>query len=517
MRGTTKSRRMKYGSVSAALTILTVAAVVIANVIFTALCGRYGWYVDMSSDLMYKVTEDCKEYLDEYVISEVKKANDSEGGNEKVTILFCDDRENIESEITQNYILGSALEIQEMFPDYVEIDFLNIWENPSIARSYGITASTNVAFLYSDRHVVLSLADFYIFEAADTETPVAYNGEKRLATGMMRVVQENTPMCYLTVNHGETVEDYELMYMIADAGYNYTYLDLLNYDIPEDCELLITFNPTQDFTSNDNVSSVSETDKIREYMNNGGKYMVFVSADTFVSGGHENLEELLAEWGVRYMHSTGEDGIENCYTIKDSMHSTTTDGYTILAQNTPSGFGAEILKDITKPNVFGNSTCISPSDGFTLDPEGNYVSDAYGSTRTLTPLFVSDTSAEAWASGRVVAKATDDPFVLMSLTKQENAQGNTSYLLASASTEFGSESAMQSAVFGNSQTLSTILKYMGKENVPTNLTFKPFGDTDIDSITTAQSTTITIVLAAVPAAVILGTGIVILVKRKNAV
>ena len=75
----------------------------------------------------------------------------------------------------------------------------------------------------------------------------------------------------------------------------------------------------------------------------------------------------------------------------------------------------------------------------------------------------------------------------------------------------------QSAVFGNSQTLSTILKYMGKENVPTNLTFKPFGDTDIDSITTAQSTTITIVLAAVPAAVILGTGIVILVKRKNAV
>ena len=108
---------MKYGSVSAALTILTVAAVVIANVIFTALCGRYGWYVDMSSDLMYKVTEDCKEYLDEYVISEVKKANDSGGGNEKVTILFCDDRENIESEITQNYILGSALEIQEMFPD----------------------------------------------------------------------------------------------------------------------------------------------------------------------------------------------------------------------------------------------------------------------------------------------------------------------------------------------------------------------------------------------------------------
>ena len=61
-------------------------------------------------------------------------------------------------------------------------------------------------------------------------------------------------MAYLTVNHGETLYDNALLNLLTDAGYRYTYLDLMNFEIPEDCELLVTYNPAKDFAVNDGIS-----------------------------------------------------------------------------------------------------------------------------------------------------------------------------------------------------------------------------------------------------------------------
>lgn len=504
-----KSRRVKHGSVSVALTAVTVAAIVIINVILSVLSARYGLFFDMSAKRSYEVTEDCREYLEKYVISEM-----ADDGN-KMTFLFCDEKESIDDELTQKYIHDSALEIKDMFPDKIEIDYFNIYEQPSRAREYGVTSSSSVVVIYKDAFVALTLRDFYIFSASDSTTPLAYNGEKRLAAGMLRVVQKDTPMCYLTVNHGELVDDYELMYAIADAGYNFTYLDIFNHDIPDDCELLITFNPRQDLAAEGEMSSVSEADKIREYMSGGGKYMVFASADTFVSGGQKNFEQLLSEWGVEFMHSTGEDGTENCYNIKDPAHSTTTDGYTVFSEKASVGFGAQMLADMDKPCVFGNATSIGVSENYSADGNGNYRALVDGLTREMAPILLSYDTAEAWAGGRVVAEATDTPFSLMTMTRQTCENGETAYLVACASTEFASESAMQSVVFGNPSVFSSILKFMGKENVATSLTFKPFGETRIESITTSQSTAITVVLAVIPAIAVTAIGTVLLLKRKN--
>ena len=46
-------RALKFGSEAIIITLLTIAAVVILNVAFTALCYRYGWYSDMSANLEY--------------------------------------------------------------------------------------------------------------------------------------------------------------------------------------------------------------------------------------------------------------------------------------------------------------------------------------------------------------------------------------------------------------------------------------------------------------------------------
>lgn len=516
-----KSRKIRYGSVAVVLTLLVLVAVIIVNMIAAVLAGRYEWmYRDMKPNLIYSISDDCESYLSAHVFSVVDKTNNSlkAEGKQPLTleIIFCDDKENITADTTQKYIHNSVYEISELFPGYVSVDYLNIWEQPSIARSFGVSSTTDVICKFGDRFETMNLADFFVFDSADSSTPVGYNGEKIIASCLMRVTQEKSPMCYLTANHGETFGDYEFIRTVVEAGYTVGFVDLSMDEIPEDCDLLVTFNPKQDLIISDAVSSSSEVDKIDAYMNAGGKYMVFLSADTFVSGAHTNLESFLAKWGVKYMHKTGEDGIEECYLIKDSANSLTIDGYTVLSENATTGIGAQVMEGIGETNVFGNTTCLDFADGFTSDGKGNYVASVEGYQRTAFPLMVTHNTAEAWANGRAVARAADEPFVLMSMSTQTCENGKQAYLIASASTEFAGEAAMQSSVLGNNRTISRMLSYMGKDDAPVDLVFKPFGSTEIESLTTSTANLITVILAAVPALTCLIVGVVVLVRRRNA-
>jgi hypothetical protein len=56
---------------------------------------------------------------------------------------------------------------------------------------------------------------------------------------------------------------------------------------------------------------------------------------------------------------------------------------------------------------------------------------------------------------------------------------------------------------------------MGKDNAPVDLVFKPFGSTEIESLTTSTANLITVILAAVPTLACLIVGVVVLVRRKN--
>ena len=55
---------------------------------------------------------------------------------------------------------------------------------------------------------------------------------------------------------------------------------------------------------------------------------------------------------------------------------------------------------------------------------------------------------------------------------------------------------------------------MGREVVPINILFKPFADTDISDLTDADANRYTVLLSVLPAVVVTGAGIFVLVRRK---
>ena len=498
MATTASKKALRHGGVTVALTVLILVVVILLNASVTTLAMRYGWYVNMNPTLLYPVTDTCYDYLDEFVIPKAE---------EDIRIIFCDEEENIRADVTQSYVLNTAEELAAHYPDTVTIEYLNVWENPKIAREYGVTASTSVVVASGNESRVCTLRDFFLFPAGNTESPTAYNGEKRFAVAMKAVVSPDAPVAYMTLNHGESTEDYALMYALTDAGYMINYLDALSFEIPADCGLLVSYNPARDFTAVDGVSGISEIDKLDAYLQNGGKFMYFVSADTFAAGGFANIETYLAGWGVTFAHDKGAEGIEECFALRDTAHSITTDGYTLLGQIPAEGSAAAMMADVDGVLRAANATVIRVPESF-AKTNGDYVSG----TRTLIPLLRSYAGAEAWAAGRPVDR-TAEGYNMATLTTDSVGGGA---VLVFSSTEFAIEATLQGGGYGNAAFLLSALTAMGKEEVPVSLKSQPFSDTTIHIMTTAQARNITIALVAVPVLLVAAWGAIVLIRRKFA-
>ena len=57
------SRKFKYGSAATAFTVAFIAIVVIFNIIFSALARKYMWYVDLTKEQVYTLSEEAKEIM----------------------------------------------------------------------------------------------------------------------------------------------------------------------------------------------------------------------------------------------------------------------------------------------------------------------------------------------------------------------------------------------------------------------------------------------------------------------
>ena len=58
-----KTKHFRYGSAATAFTCAFIAVVIIFNIVFTALAGKYMWYIDMTNEEVFTLSEATKELL----------------------------------------------------------------------------------------------------------------------------------------------------------------------------------------------------------------------------------------------------------------------------------------------------------------------------------------------------------------------------------------------------------------------------------------------------------------------
>ena len=468
MNPVTFRKKARFGGLSVGLTIVLIAVVILVNVLFSAFANKFGWYVDMTGSALYSVSEDCIEQLGEGL----RRLAEPGGAVKPVRIIFLNSPDNLNAEVTQRYVYNTARTLENEFPDYIEVSWIDIWTYPESVRKYmdqmGKLQSTMVVVdCGTNGYRVLNLSEFFEFYAADSTTPIGYNGDERFASAILTLLSPDKRICYLTVNHGETYYDRQVLLTLVDAGYSLNYLNLLQEPIPADCDLLLLYNPTADLTVADGVSQLDERVKLDAYMQSGGDMMVFLSD----SVQHlPNLEAFLGDWNVTLQRHETEEGTSYPYMVKDPSASLTSDGSTILGAYAKEGKGAEWLSAMRDDShspivVFKNASSLKIS---TDNP-----------SVTACPLFTANEGSEAWSAGSLVSRG--ETYNLMTLSVNEAAGAN---LVVCTSSAFASENYFMSVVFGNREVLQRILTGMGKQDVLTDIDFKPFADTTIHSITT---------------------------------
>lgn len=560
-------RKLRYASTSVALTALIIGAIIALNVIFSAFAARFLWYVDLTPEQLFTLSDACFDLIENgdptiegssspiemvekfraenaaYNSENSLKKGDAGWRDEelKIEIIFCDEPDALEAELTQKYVYHTALELQDHFPEYIEVKCYDTVKNPSaVARfmktSLDYVSPTHVIVSCGSEYRKLTLRSFYMFDSTTADTPWAYNAEKKYSSAILAVTRTETPIACVTTNHGETMPSEDFIVTLEDAGYEVLPIDLSTEELPENCRLLVVCDPKADFLVNDGVSTIDEISKIDDFLDATNSMMVFMSPTSPVL---VNFEDYLAEWGIVYDRYTDAlTGITHPTLISDKSQSLTIDGYTIISEYELQGAGASLTQEMRsggtpKKVVFKDAMPITYSSHYTLShfaDESTGVAYDYASAyvdgrqREVYDVFSTSGAAEAYANGEVVARASDaEALKLMTLsverrTTQESNYttiDESSFVVACGSVEFLSEALIQSQAYGNSDLLLSVGRAVGQEPVPVGLTMTPFADTTIDTITSAEAKQYIVTLTVIPALTALIAGTVIIIRRRN--
>lgn len=557
-------RKLRYGGTSVAITALIIAAIIIFNVAFSLLTDRFRWYVDLTPDLHFTISDECMDLLRESDEGDDKDApiemidkfradnkayNEANGLSEgdegwrdediKINILFGMEKDELEADETTNYVMQNAEELRAEFPDYITTEYKDSKSNPTRFSKYlssntDTIATDSVIIECGTEYRINTLRSFFVF--VDGE-PYGYNGEKTFAAAILAVTRAEVPLACYTVNHGETIMAtdsdgnyiYSFFQVLEDAGYKYMPIDLSTQEIPEECRILITFDPKTDFLSgNDGISETSELAKLDAFLEDRNSYMVFVDPST---GELPQLEEFLADWGLAIRQPK-----EDVYRVRDSASSLLGDSSSVVAAYSNNvlmnGWSESLLNRPVAPMVvFEDAAALYFSSSYvrsTVTDEDAGISYTIAKNpsfprRTVFDLFTSSSSATAWAGDREVAAATKtDPFKLMMVSVESNYEqelyttmDDSAYVMLCGSTDFMLEKYIQSNVYGNNDFLLSSIHMAGREPVPTGLDFKKFANYEIESVTSEDATQYTVVLTVVPVFVALCAGVFVIVRRKN--
>ena len=546
-------QKLRYGSASLAITAAVLAVVVLFNVAVSALFVGQRWFIDMTPDRLYTLSDDAERVLGETIDS----ANETRDENDpvKVDIIFCADPDILCKNSYLKAVYYTALDLQKAYPDTVTVSTRDVWGNPSSVDEYRVSAhssiyQTNVIIASGTEFRVYNARSFYLYdEDSSSGEPWAYNGEKILIKAIMAVTRAEAPLCALTTNHGEpfaTAEGRakysEFVKVLERSGYDVIYLDLSKDAIPADCRLIVVFDPVSDFTYG---ADVNELSKLESFLRQTNSLMVFADADTPKL---PNLEEFLEPWGVKFQRIEGAN-----YEVVDPDSKLDGEGTTIVGQYETNGMGSVITKDLVEKGgspkvIFKNAMPIAYSDTYRIayqpaDEKTGEAGFSYGDyyknriSRKIFDIFTTTDAAFAYAKDQVTAnrvtgddgqlwKNADAPFKLMTVSRQmkdiaEGTAGSseylTSYVCAFGSTEFASNDVLSRNTYGNTDVLLETLRMVGREVELLGLDFKPLHDPSISTDHYAPTAPVvwTVVLILLPAITCVIGGCVVLVKRKN--
>ncbi len=559
-----KAQRRARRARSAALSVSVVLCVLALNILFSFVAYNQIWQIDETVTRyttrkgvsLYTPTEEFLDEIRNRVIPMVDEFNAERAarGEEPIAIniKFCMEEDKVAAADKMRILQYTARALEKEFPGKVKISYINIEQNPSAVQKYKATSSTNIyahqiIFEFGTEYRVRAY-DFFFLKNDETSTDHwAYNGEQKIASLLLALTRAESPVAAFITNHGEQLDKCQaLRRLVSRAGYDVIDIDLSKDDIPENCRLLISYDPQTDFMGLGNDAYVgvegepSEIDRLDSFLDKAYSFMLFIDKDTPEM---PVLEEYMEEWGITVSRGENADGESQNYTIRDQVQKLDKDGYVPFADYVTTGTGGSLtssMQKVTSPAkvVFPNATAIQMAETYRTtfveaDDSAGTPAYSYGSyyrngvSRSFHDVFYAGANAAAEVFGEQYEITTEqNRFKLMTLSVESRTVMETNYLSTTepsyvavfASTEFASDTVLNSAAYGNADVIAATLRNMGHEVEPADLEFKAFKVYSVDANAyqpnTADALATTAFMTLLPIAVCITVGVCVHIRRK---
>lgn len=519
-----KTPRARKNAINVGIIALVVAIAIMLNAIITVLGSKFDWYLDMTDEQVYTISDALKNTL--------KGAN----MDVDVEVIFTCAEDyaeknfaNLSSGDALAYVHSTATQIAKEYKNvhisyhdiereptffktkFTEIErFITSIESPVIIARRTVDENNEVT--YGTHFKVYAARSFYGFAATDSSL-YAYNGEKVFASAILSLTLDETPAVYFTTGHNERLYNtdkdgkntpIELINLFYYCGFKVEEINLATLkdtnddgiinatDLPSDARMIIINEAEFDL-------GAGEIQILEDYMQNKGSIMIFTNPN-FNDKTQRLLTFLESRCGVT-TNTTDRVTDDESNIIGDKLSFRGE----IASNNAASTYLSYLSNATSARPFFTNATSLKINKAY-LSDEGVYEGDSYIYT---LPLFQTTNNGKY--------EDVNGNHLLMSVTsilKGKNNSDAYSYLVYCPSNGFASDEVLQNQAYPNSDIILSLVHSMTSAQTTVDIDYKAFANYDLD-ITESQAKTATVLLALVLPLCVVVAGTVLLIRRKR--
>ena len=278
-------RKFRSGAYATILSVVVIIIVLVVNMLVSKMNIQF----DLSSQSMYTLTQDTKDY--------VKDLKDD------ITIYYMVQQGNETSEfdkISKLYdSLSKKITVVEKDPLLYPAFSKTFVDDDITQNSFIVVNNTNKRAKYiAGSDMLVTEMDYQTYQSKTTGIDV----EGKLTSAIQYVTTDKLPTMYEIDGHGETASSDTFKATLAKMNIELKTLSTLSQStMPEDCDLLYINAPQKDFSDD-------ETKMIKDYLTKGGKAIITLD---FNASTLTNFLSILDYYGIEMVNGIVEEGDSN--------------------------------------------------------------------------------------------------------------------------------------------------------------------------------------------------------------
>lgn len=296
-----KSRRFKFGAAATVFTVLFVVAVIVFNIIASALAERFPLNLDLTPNASYSLSDEAVNYI--------------KGIKEKVEITVVGNELSFSSGEYAYRAIPSTQPFEKYFAainqimkeipkinPLISFTYKDKTTDPAYFQQFTEDLSDGMMVVKSEKRYRLLTYYNYLTVIDDLNNPqysqmvqmgyhlqrvTGSNIENAVCSSLINVTKGALPVVTMLTGHEEgTIEAYTNM--LSSNGYEIKSCNIVTGEIDEATEFLVIAGPQRDY-------SEADLTKLDKYLEKGKTLMVFLDPSV---GKLNALEAFLAEWGI---------------------------------------------------------------------------------------------------------------------------------------------------------------------------------------------------------------------------